>query len=316
MCRVAGLALISWLGSGCSASTTTSEAPAPNTPARPAALAAIDPVAVQPRVVGESKAAPPAESTKAEPASPHASSNATPGPPPDFRYPVVEPARSVVRVLMYHSVGWFSEQRPAVTPYSLRTQLEWMRDHEIEVIRVSQLLEFLEGDLRIPARAAVITIDDGERNAYTVAYPILAELEAPFALAAPTDAVVRHASRGTVTWQQIREMVDSGLCELLSHGHTHRDLTALDERALERELSEPRALLEHHVGIAPDALAYPLGAHSEELGRKAQAAGYRAAFVARGGPVTLRTPRFAIPRYGVEKETSLFAFAYFFRHPG
>ena len=233
-----------------------------------------------------------------------------------FRHPVVDRERSVVRVLMYHSFGWFSEQRPAVSPYSLRTQLRWMRDHQVEIIRVSHLMEFLEGDLNLPARAAVITIDDGEQNAYTVAYPILAEFEAPFALAPPTDAVMHHSSRGTVTWQQIREMLDSGLCELLSHGHTHRALTALDTHALERELLEPRTLLEHHVGVGPDALAYPLGAHSEDLARQVQAAGYRAAFVARGGPVTCRTARFAIPRYAVEKDTNLFTFAYFFRHPG
>ncbi len=301
-------------GAGCSGGATAAEPPLLGSPLVPAPVPLVEPTPHSPPLSpGKADAPPtpaPSQSTPPGPAEAPASRHDT------FRLPVVDRERSVVRVLMYHSLGWFSVQRPAVTPYSLRTQLKWMRDHQVEVIRVSQLVGFLEGSLKLPARAAVITIDDGEQNAYTVAYPILTEFEAPFALAPPTEAVIHHASRGTVTWQQIREMLDSGLCEVLGHGHAHRDLTSLDGSALEQELFEPRALLEHHVGVAPDALAYPLGAHSEDLHRQVEAAGYRAAFVAQGGPVTHRTPRFAIPRYAVEQDTSLFAFAYFFRHPG
>jgi peptidoglycan/xylan/chitin deacetylase (PgdA/CDA1 family) len=323
-----GVLLAAWtalgggVAAGCSGEAAVSTAPLLASPAMPLPTSPAPPEPPHSPDTATSASAPgPPGSVPESPADTNAPTQAAateaPAPPQGiFVHPVVDREQSVVRVLMYHSFGWFSVQRPAVSPYSLRTQLEWMRDHQVEVIRVSQLVAFLAGNLRLPARAAVITIDDGEQNAYTVAYPMLARFEAPFALAAPTEAVIHQASRGTVTWEQVREMLESGLCELIAHGHTHADLTALDGSALQQELFEPRALLEQHVGVGPDTLAYPLGAHSDALGRQVRAAGYSAAFVAQGGPVTYRTPRFAIPRYAVEKDTNIFAFAYFFRHPG
>jgi peptidoglycan/xylan/chitin deacetylase (PgdA/CDA1 family) len=233
---------------------------------------------------------------------------------PQFVNPVVEPEFTRVRVLMYHSFGWFGQQRPSVTPYAFRVQLAWLRDHHVEVVRVSQLLDYLDGQLPLPLRVAVITIDDGERNAYTVAYPLLKEYGFPFALAVPTEAVQQRARRGTLSWENLREMLDSGLCELISHSHTHSNLTLHHDRAVRRELELSRDLLEQHTGARPQAFAYPLGAYSSRIMELARAAGYRAAFVAQGAPVTAATPRFEIPRYAVEQDTNIFAFAYFFRH--
>ncbi len=259
----------------------------------------------------------------AEPAAPPIRSVASEGSTPierereerwRFRQPTVAREQSVVRVLLYHSFGWFGEMRPSVSPYALKTQLDWLEAHSIEVIPLGALLDFLDGTSELPERAAVITIDDGELNGFTVAFPILRERKLPFTLALASEASSRSSTRGTIPWKTLREMLQSGLVTIASHGHAHLSSTALSDAGLERELQHSREIIERELGVRPEAFVYPLGAHDERVQRFTRAAGYRAAFAAQGGPVTVHTPRHAIPRYSVEHETSIFTFAYYFRH--
>jgi peptidoglycan/xylan/chitin deacetylase (PgdA/CDA1 family) len=242
-------------------------------------------------------------------------SAADPEPPRwQFRHATVPREHTIARVLLYHSFGWFSEMRPAVTPYAFRTQLDWLDEHEIELIPLGALLDFLDGRTELPARVAVLTIDDGELNGFTVAFPILQERSLPFTLAIATEATTRSSTRGTIPWSTLREMLDSKLMTIACHGHAHLNSTVLDDAKLAHELEASRGIIERELGVRPEAFVYPLGAHDPRVQRAAQAAGYRAAFAARGGPVTAETARFAVPRYAVEQSTSLFTFAYYFRH--
>ncbi len=232
---------------------------------------------------------------------------------PRFRLPTVEREQSVVWVLLYHRIGWGKLPRPAVTPKEFRQQLTWLRDNDVEVIRMEDLLAFLGGDVELPARSTVITIDDGEREGYTRAYPILTEYGVPFTLGIVSNTVEEWHSHGTMQWHQIREMLDSGLCELAAHSHTHPMLPNLSERRARHEIEHSRGLIEEQTGVRPRVFFYPMGAHSERVRRQTAEAGYAAGFVAIGGRVTSETELFRIPRYAVDPGTSLRAFASFFR---
>lgn len=214
---------------------------------------------------------------------------------------------------MYHSIGWFPP-RPGVNPRKLRDQLSWLRDNDVEIIRLSQLLDFLDGESQLPERVAVITIDDGELNGYSVAYPIFQELDVPFALGIASEAIEKWQSRGTMQWHQLREMVESGLCEVASHSHTHRNLRTLSNGQLSKELELSRDLIEEHTGFRPQAFFYPLGAHNPRVRQLTKEAGYRAGFIAWGAPVKAESGRFRLNRYAVEKGTGLYTFARYFSH--
>lgn len=227
--------------------------------------------------------------------------------------PVVPPEETVVRVLLYHGIG-ARTSRPAVKAKVFREQLDWLAAHDIEVIRLSQLLDFIDGMLWLPRHAAVITIDDGELNGYSTAYPILRARGLPFTLGIATQAIDEHLTRGALNWMQIREMVDSGLCEIASHSVTHRKMTLLPDEVARFELERSRAVLTEELELRPEAFFYPLGDNNYRIRRLTRQSGYRAAFVAHGGPTTVRTKRFGIPRYDVKPETSMRTFRSFFNH--
>jgi peptidoglycan/xylan/chitin deacetylase (PgdA/CDA1 family) len=93
------------------------------------------------------------------------------------------------------------------------------------------------------------------------------------------------ALRRFMDWDEAREMIGAGMA-IGSHTHSHTVLSQLEPNRQFEELSNSRAILKEELGVAVDALAYPVGhrdSFSEQTQRIAREAGYRAAFSRYGG---------------------------------
>jgi hypothetical protein len=77
-----------------------------------------------------------------------------------------------VPILCYHRFGP-NRSAMTLTPSAFETQMDYLARNGYRVISMAQLARFLEGKAPVPKRAVVITIDDGYRATYQVAYPIL-----------------------------------------------------------------------------------------------------------------------------------------------
>lgn len=77
--------------------------------------------------------------------------------------------RKSVRILMYHR---FSDPEP------LRRQSAHLREH-YSPVSMSQVADWLEGGAPLPPNPVAITIDDGYRDFYQVAYPVFREYGIP-----------------------------------------------------------------------------------------------------------------------------------------
>lgn len=95
------------------------------------------------------------------------------------------------RIFLYHGVspdipgyGIFNYRKKFLTPEVFRKELAWISRH-FTVVPLSLFIERLQSKDRLPPRAAAITFDDGYRNFYEYAFPILKEfsLQATFFIA-------------------------------------------------------------------------------------------------------------------------------------
>ncbi len=217
---------------------------------------------------------------------------------PRFREPVVDVSETRAVVLLYH--GFDRGKDPlSVASRHFREQMLWLRENQVEAVWPSQLVRFLRGELLLPRRVAVITIDDGMASVYSKAWPILRELEVPFSLGITT-ALVEERHREAMRWPQIEEMLASGLVEIASHGHRHRGLANVSRRLLDEELERSRALLEERLGVRPSVYYYPLGSLNSRVRDHVLSAGYEAAFTATGAPIAFGSAHLgAIPRTSV-----------------
>jgi peptidoglycan/xylan/chitin deacetylase (PgdA/CDA1 family) len=231
---------------------------------------------------------------------------------PHFAEPLVPREDTRALVLMYHSIDK-SQHLRTVWPWDFEAHIERLRKEHVEIVRLSQLIDFMYGDIQqLPARVAVITVDDGEVLFHKYAWPILKKHRAPFALGIITQPTEVSGHARALSWAQLGEMLASGLCEIASHSHKHVALTGMKSDAIDFELNHSRRLIAEHTGFVPQAFIYPLGAFDRRVETRVRSARYRAAFTAVGGPVSAATSPFRIHRFKMQRTTSYTAFARFF----
>lgn len=216
-----------------------------------------------------------------------------------FTEPLAPRSETRAIVLLYHAFNR-GAQPLSVSTKDFDAQLAWLADNHVEIVHLSELLDFLDGKLALPARVAVVSIDDGLKSVYTKAWPILKERQVRFSLGIPTGMLEEPKNAPVMTWDQVREMVASGLCEVASHGHMHRRLTVLSGRLRAEELETSRDIIRARLGTAPSVYFYPLGAYDPVAAKAVEKAGYRAAFRATGAPIAAGAgSHFWLPRVSI-----------------
>lgn len=94
-------------------------------------------------------------------------------------------------VVMYHGVTQSDYDPPVWTqlPVSVfRRQLEFLRKN-YSFVTLSEVVDAIRNRCPLPERAALITFDDGYRNNYGVAFPLLRELGVPAAIFLTVDYI-------------------------------------------------------------------------------------------------------------------------------
>jgi len=171
-------------------------------------------------------------------------------------------------VLIYHRVGAGMGQEMDLPASRFREQAEFLA-RSATVVPLSRGVERLAaGDMERDLVA--ITFDDGYREVYRRAWPVLNDLGLPATVflatgfmegQAPAPIRLGAGGRGEspepLTWDHVGEMKASGLMEVGSHTHTHRPLDSLSAAEAEEECGRANDILAVRAGAAPAIFAYP-----------------------------------------------------------
>ena len=183
-------------------------------------------------------------------------------------------------ILMYHRV---TDARSGVEPPTwnvppshFRRQMEGLLSRGYRIRALRSLIQDARAGKTIAPGTAVITFDDGYRNVYANAWPVLKELNIPATIFVPTAYVDssaplpydawggrHHTATPVVDWQPLswancREMEASGLVEIGSHSHRHVDFRG-DVDGFRRDLATSVALLEERLGRRDFTFSFPYG---------------------------------------------------------
>lgn len=195
----------------------------------------------------------------------------------------------IVPVLSYHNFSESKGDKMTVTASAFEAQMQFLKDNGYRVITMDQLFDFLDFKAQIPQKAVVITIDDGWRSTYELAFPILRKYGYPATLFVYTDLIT--GAKKTLNWDLIAEMSKSGI-DIQCHTRTHRNLTLLNEKesfkdyydAVDRELTESARVIKERLNKDVKYLAYPYGASNHLVVSLLKKYGFRGAFtIKRGG---------------------------------
>ncbi len=186
----------------------------------------------------------------------------------------------LVPILMYHLVGRETLERNGrslsrfnVTAADFEAQLLLLKQLGYHSVTVSEIAAALEGKATLPQRPVAITFDDGWREQYDVAFPILQRygMRATFFVSTSFIGYPRF-----ITWEELAEMRDAGM-EIASHGRKHINLADADDQEAWREVARSREVLEEKLGVPAVSFAYPYGGFRKGLPAMLERAGYRVA---------------------------------------
>lgn len=225
----------------------------------------------------------------------------------------VEPTGyQVVPVLTYYNLAPQAKGRLVMAVATFEAQMRYLNEHGYRVVSLQELLASTSLDRQLPRRAVVLTFSDGWRSFREYAAPLLRRLRFPATVFIYTDFIGAGDALG---WDDLRALDADGFdieVESKTHGDLrHRPGESGEDyaRRLDRELTQPQTLVEQRVGTPARILAYPYGAHDEELERAVKARGYLAAFDVRRQANPTFAPPYSLHRAQVYADMSLEEFA-------
>ena len=216
-------------------------------------------------------------------------------------------AQVQVPVLMYHDVSYLGHGY-SKTPEIFEKQMRELKDAGFHTVFFSELIDYVENGTPLPEKPIVISIDDGYATNYTYVYPILQELGMKAEISIIGDAI-RYTNWG-LSWDQIREMVASGLVSIQPHTSSlHSDANGrigMLKKSGESWMDyvqlvgdDTRTILDlitQQVGVQPQVFTYPHGKHNAMTEAIVQRLGCQVslttkdgvAVVVQGDPASLR----------------------------
>ena len=180
--------------------------------------------------------------------------------------PLAESARALrVPILMYHLIDSHPPRGPygpglTVPPQTFEAEMRFLEEGGYHSVTFAELYGALAGTRPLPAKPVLLTFDDGNRDNYSVAFPILRRHHLVATFFVITKMVGRPPS---MTWQQLSEMSQAGMTV---GSHTvHPDLRTLSSGRLRSELMDSRAKIGDELGTAPVVLSYPFGQYDRRV---------------------------------------------------
>ncbi|MGQ0669639.1 MAG: polysaccharide deacetylase family protein [Actinomycetota bacterium] len=168
-------------------------------------------------------------------------------------------------ILLYHRVG--AGRREIDLPV---TAFEYQLETIVGRSRVISLDTALGGD---GSGGVVLTFDDGFRDFYDHALPLLVRYKLPAVLYLATGLVAEDAAsaaREALVWSQLEEAVATGLVAIGAHTHSHADLSRASESVAEAEMLGAQDLIEDRLQVSCRHFAYPRSVASPEAERAAR----------------------------------------------
>ena len=177
-----------------------------------------------------------------------------------------------VPILTYHSIDE-TGSIISTSPDHFRSQMQHLKNKQFNVISLKDIVTSLRNKLPLPQKSISITFDDGFKNFYSVAYPILKKYGFPATIfLVPGYCGKNNQWDGQperipildlLDWDEIQEMASNGM-DFGTHTMHHPDLSRLSEEQVYIEITESKSLIQKNLGKDVSFFAYPYGNQSKD----------------------------------------------------
>lgn len=207
----------------------------------------------------------------------------------NLTHPVLGRILMLHRVVEHRSEG--ENRELEITPGFLEQTIRDYKQKGCRFVSIDEVCEILEKG-KVDKPFVCLTFDDGYRDNYTTALPILKKEQVPFAIYVTTGFVDNNQSmwwypneRLGLSLEELIALDSEPLCTIGVHTLSHPKLDSLSAEEQRHEIIKAKEGLEMLIGHKIRHFSYPHGAYNDVSLAIVNECGFRSALMAWGGVV-------------------------------
>lgn len=192
-----------------------------------------------------------------------------------------------VPILMYHYISVPPEGADkyrvnlSVEPDRFRAQMQYLVDNGYTTIDLYDLIRAITNNEDLPDKPIILTFDDGYKDNYENAWPIMQEFGFTGTFFIPTE-FIDYDYEAYMSWEMLEELAVNGN-RLEPHSRSHPNLRGLSREALIWQMLGPRETLAAHTGYKSRFFSYPSGRYDEDTTQLLKELDFWGAVTTQGG---------------------------------
>ena len=217
-----------------------------------------------------------------------------------------------ISVFMYHyfyddTIGEVGEDSNYISKTHFDEQMKYLVQNDYYFPSMKEIRKYVDGELDLPEKSVVLTMDDAHVDNYTIAYPLAVENKVPIVMFAVT------------SWTDVnetlqKEMTNTGYVIFQSHTHDMHQAgcSGINHGGLFN-------CIPHDQGVADlttskeaigngDSLAYPYGDYTDSTIQIMKDAGFSLGFTTANGQIHVGDDPYTLNRMRINGDISLDTF--------
>lgn len=204
-------------------------------------------------------------------------------------------------ILMYHSIDEYEDiTKLSLCPEGFSRQMDFLYRHRYNVISLEDMVNLIKTKRKMPPRTVTITFDDGYKNNFECAYPILKKYNFPATVFVITNLIGKE---GYLSLDDMKDMQENNIT-FGSHTKSHLWLPHLSSKELKEEIFESKDILERNLDKRIDFISYPVGAYDERVKDVVRDADFKAACATNPGPHKRWDDVYALKRIRISRTSN------------
>ena len=210
------------------------------------------------------------------------------------------------RILMLHRVVEYrsedNNRELEVTPQFLEQTIKDYKQQGYHFVSIDDITHLSPFIFHISPKYVFLTFDDGYRDTFDIAYPILKKHNIPFAVYVTTGFVDKTADMwwykdvDALNREQLKALDDEPLCTIGAHTVSHPRLDTLSYDEQRKEIAESKETLEKWLGHPIHHFSYPHGAYNDDTVSIVNDLQFHSSLCAWGGTVRRGANPMLLPR--------------------
>ena len=207
-----------------------------------------------------------------------------------------------IPILMYHSISYEKENILRIPKEKFRCQMKYLKDNNYTTLTLDELYSYMKTGKNLPNKPIVITFDDGYKDNYTNAYPVLKEFKLKATVFVITNTIDHE--KDYLTSSEIK-LMDSNNIRIESHTSSHEHLDKISYIDNVNTMKTSKSKLEKILNRKVDYIAYPYGGYTSNTIKAAKQSGYKLAFSTKFGLIDKNDNIYSLGRIFVNSNFNL-----------